>query len=204
VINTGNKSLVITAGHCVWNNEAGNWMKNWAFYPGYNRGKHPRYGVWPSRALWTVKLWQQGNDKFDIGAAVVVLSGNRGIADVVGSEGWRAGDRSGPGNHRVRLWGYPLSIATKRRVVDYQDLRVCEGRLGRRRQASSGPGPPPYAIGCDMLGGSSGGGWVKDYSHRLGWGYVFSVNSSGPDDKPLMYGPVFGRRALSLIQEAGQ
>src|SRR5207247_1246084 len=131
VINTTNRSVVITAGHCVYNNETKTWMQNWSFYPGYKRGKHPRYGVWPSRDLW-----------------------------------------------------------------------VCEARQGRRSRASEGAGPNPYAVGCDMLGGSSGGGWVENYSDRLGWGKVFSVNSSGPDDKPLMYGPVFGRRALSLIDDA--
>jgi len=205
VINTTNRSVVITAGHCVYNNETKTWMQNWSFYPGYKRGKHPRYGVWPSRNLWTTTEWQQGNDKFDIGAAVLVTSGTQTIMDFVGAEGWQTGAVSDPGRSRVRLWGYPLSIATRGgRTRDYRDLRVCEARQGRRSRASEGAGPNPYAVGCDMLGGSSGGGWVENYSDRLGWGKVFSVNSSGPDDKPLMYGPVFGRRALSLIDDAGK
>jgi hypothetical protein len=204
VINTDNKSVVITAGHCVYNNETGTWMKNWSFYPGYKHGKHPRYGVWPYRTLYTPSLWQRGNDKFDIGAAVLVTAGSRGIVDVVGAEGWQTGPDSDPGRRRVRLWGYPLTIATTSRPRNYNNLRVCETRQGRRSNASSGSGPAPYAVGCDMLGGSSGGGWVKDYSDSQGWGRVFSVNSSGPDDRPLMYGPVFGRRALSLISEAGK
>ena len=203
VINTPNKSVVITAGHCVFNNETGTWMTNWSFYPGYDHGKHPRYGVWPARNLYTTSAWQRRNDKFDIGVAVLVTSGSQGIVDIVGAEGWQTGATSNPGRRRVRLWGYPLTIATIRRPRNYRDLRVCEARQGRRSQASSGSGPAPYAVGCDMLGGSSGGGWVKDYSDSQGWGRVFSVNSSGPDDKPLMYGPVFGRRALSVISEAG-
>jgi hypothetical protein len=52
------------------------------------------------------------------------------------------------------------------------------------------------AIGCDMNGGSSGGGWVIDDGAE---GAVISVNSYTRLATPaVMYGPYFGGTAQAL------
>src|SRR5439155_15822696 len=49
-VTSGNKSVVITAGHCV--KYQGTWHTNWVFVPGYNNGNAP-YGEWPAKATLT-------------------------------------------------------------------------------------------------------------------------------------------------------
>ncbi|MFE1177162.1 trypsin-like serine peptidase, partial [Streptomyces sp. NPDC058773] len=44
-VTSGNKSTVITAGHCV--KLQGAWHTNWTFVPGYHDGQAP-YGKWPA------------------------------------------------------------------------------------------------------------------------------------------------------------
>ena len=52
------------------------------------------------------------------------------------------------------------------------------------------------AIGCDMTGGSSGGGWLVGNN-------VYSVNSYGYLTEPnVMYGPYQGAAAQSLYSSA--
>ena len=65
-------------------------------------------------------------------------------------------------------------------------------RLGAAEQRHAA-NPPTLGIGCDMTGGSSGGGWIVGSN-------VVTVNSYGYDDQPdVMYGPYQGtRRAIAL------
>jgi hypothetical protein len=56
--------------------------------------------------------------------------------------------------------------------------------------------PATNGIGCDMTGGSSGGGWIVGSS-------VYSVNSYGYNNQPdVMYGPYQGSVAQSLYNAA--
>ena len=68
---------------------------------------------------------------------------------------------------------------------------------GNDRSAS----PPTIAIGCDMTGGSSGGGWIVNMKDGLGT--LVSVNSYGYFSQPdAMYGPYQGNAAERLYDQA--
>ena len=69
--------------------------------------------------------------------------------------------------------------------------------LRQHRSAS----PPTIAIGCDMTGGSSGGGWIVNMKDGLGT--LVSVNSYGYFSQPdAMYGPYQGNAAEKLYEQA--
>ena len=71
-LNSKNRSVVWTAGHCVL--DSGNddsFATNWTFVPGYSDGGAP-YGEWPAKRLATTRAWKtSGNLRYDVGAAVV-------------------------------------------------------------------------------------------------------------------------------------
>jgi hypothetical protein len=70
------------------------------------------------------------------------------------------------------------------------------------------PSPAPMAIGCDMTGGSSGGGWIVE-DPETGEGFVHSVNSYGYDEPSgeeyvdTMFGPQMGNVAAGVYEAAG-
>jgi hypothetical protein len=63
------------------------------------------------------------------------------------------------------------------------------------------------AIGCDMTGGSSGGGWIVE-DVGTGKGFVHSVNSFGYETggngyEETMFGPQLGNVAAAVHEAAG-
>ena len=85
-LQSGNESVVWTAGHCV-NEGPGGFYTNWAFVPGYKDGAAP-YGTWSARELMTTAPWANGGDfGYDLGAAVVAANGGATLTDTVGSRG---------------------------------------------------------------------------------------------------------------------
>jgi V8-like Glu-specific endopeptidase len=181
-----NKSAVITAGHCVNDGAGGPWATNWAFAPGYRNGAAP-YGIWTAESLHTTTEWlTQANLRYDMGAAIVSPNASgQLLTDVVGGRGiaW---------NQNVvqsfRSFGYPAASP-----FDGSKLFVCDANYGTTDSSVPGSGPNPIGIGCDMTGGSSGGGWLILDSN------VNSVNSyKVVGQNEVMYGPYFGSAAESL------
>jgi hypothetical protein len=183
-LTSGNESVVWTAGHCV-NQGPGAFYTNWAFVPAYKDGARP-YGTWTARTLLTTAPWgQRGDFSYDLGAAVVGTNGGATLTDTVGSRG--AGFNQAAQQHYL-AHGYPAAAPfTGGRMF------ICESDLGTRDTSTN---PPTMAIGCDMTGGSSGGGWVVGNS-------VLSVNSYGYRTQPnVMYGPYQGTVAQQLYTSA--
>lgn len=56
-VTSANKSVVLTAGHCVKMNGA--FHTNWVFVPGYDRGSRP-FGTWAATRLLTTPQWNAG------------------------------------------------------------------------------------------------------------------------------------------------
>ena len=89
--------------------------------------------------------------------------------------------------------GYPADYP-----FDGKTLYVCDAPLGGNDRSAS---PPTIAIGCDMTGGSSGGGWIVNMKDGLGT--LVSVNSYGYFSQPdAMYGPYQGNAAERLYDQA--
>ena len=95
--------------------------------------------------------------------------------------------------------GYPVN-----RPFNGGSLFTCTARFGGVDVTAGSP--PATGIGCDMTGGSSGGGWLIGLGRGglKGAGWVFSVNSYGYGNDPEMYGPYHGKDALAFYRRWSQ
>lgn len=183
---SGNKSVVWTAGHCV-NEGPGQNYTNWAFVPAYKDGARP-YGTWAARALLTTDAWRTSGDfSFDEGAGVVSTNAaGQSLTDVVGSRG--IAFNQSPQQHYL-AHGYPAAPPfTGGRMF------ICESDLALRDTSAN---PQTLGIGCDMTGGSSGGGWIVGNN-------LLSVTSYGYQTlRNVLFGPYHGAVAQQLYASAG-
>lgn len=198
VVNSRNRSVVWTAGHCVYDQDPSQsdealrepgFVSNWMFAPGYRDGETP-YGSWTAKRLATTGPWQEtANIKYDLGAAVVRadLEGDR-IQQVVGARGI-AFDQ--PRDRVYQAFGYP-AIATRPDFTGEREF-ICEGAPTGSDDPGTA-GPDTLAIKCDMTGGSSGGGWIAG-------GTLLSVTSYGYSlQLDRLYGPYMSTAARALFR----
>jgi V8-like Glu-specific endopeptidase len=184
-VDSFNLSTVFTAGHCIHYDAT--WSTNFAFVPGYRNGNRP-YGTWAATGESAPSQWVTSeNFSYDVGAAVVAENGSgQSLEEVIGARGILFNQ---PVSGAVRSHGYPAQSP-----FDGSKLRYCDSTLGHHDPFTSAP--QTMGIGCDMNGGSSGGGWVIDDG---GDGAVISVNSYTRLTTPeVMYGPYFGSAAKAL------
>lgn len=179
VVNSPSGRVVITAGHCVFENF---WSRRFVFVPGYHDGIAP-FGEFVAKRLtaparWVKNQWNRPTYalSYDVGAVVLkgatpvqtAVGGARGIAFNVGR------------SRQYTSFGYPAA-----NPFDGESLFTCTSPFGGRDIGTFSPSPG--WISCDMTGGSSGGGWIFDNE------FLNSVNSYGyGNGSPRMYGPYFG------------
>lgn len=207
VVNGSNDSTVMTAGHCVYGG-SGFWT-NWVFVPGYRNGSAP-FGTWTASTLFAPSGWTttaiapdppNPNYKFDYAAAVINRnSAGLELEDVVGARGIAFNQST---NQHFISHGYPAAPLPPPSppTFDGSKLWACESDFGGLDLNLGGVGPPTMAIGCDMTGGSSGGGWV--ITDASGNAFVNSVNSYkyGPEPE-MMFGPYFDSTTQMLFNQA--
>jgi V8-like Glu-specific endopeptidase len=186
-VTSGNKSTVITAGHCV--KLDGAFHTNWAFVPAYNNGNAP-YGTWTARATMATPQWVASEDiNYDVGAAVVNQLNGQSLTDVVGGQGVAFNQARG---QNMYAFGWPAASP-----YDGTRMIYCSGRVFNAF-ISNGLG-----MTCNMTGGSSGGPWFLQFSEATGTGLVNSVNSYKINLIPTwMFGPYFGADAQNLYNQA--
>ncbi|MFF4410553.1 hypothetical protein [Streptomyces sp. NPDC001404] len=181
VVNSPNKSLIWTAGHCASDGN-GHWYSNWRFVPDYHNGQEP-LGSWTWKSVSTPKGYLNGGDK-DYDLAVITLwpQNGRKVADVTGSQGYRF--NSGYTWH-AHEFGYPFDTHPARSGITGQDLRYCTGTTWRPGFWPFQPGQE--AIHCDQGHGASGGPWLDDLQLSRGWGYLIGNvsyhNSESSDEE---------------------
>jgi hypothetical protein len=199
-VRSPSRSLVWTAGHCVFEpGILGAFATHWEFVPGYRAGKKP-FGEWPASSLATTHQWQGvgpfsgGDSAFDFGAATVNPRAGQRLEDRIGA---RRIAFNQPRRQVYSAYGYPAQRPPPE--FDGQHLFRCKSPF---RSSDDRVGPPSaIRISCDMTGGSSGGGWVIQRDHH---GYVASVTSYGySDDRNGLYGPYQGGVARTLAEAAG-
>lgn len=190
-ITSQNRSVVWTAGHCAANGGARLFYSDrWIFVPGYDNGKAP-FGRFVGKRFFTTKGWfERGDSSFDLAAVVVAPVKGKTLVDTVGGQGIAFNQ---PRTEEYYSGGYPADYP-----FDGRSLYVCDAPLGNNDRVTS---PPTIAIGCDMTGGSSGGGWLVNVVDGLG--ELVSVNSYGYYSQPdAMYGPYQGSVAQRLYEQA--
>jgi hypothetical protein len=191
-VNSENRSLVATAGHCVYDGFTGTWSENIKFCPGYER--RCKLGVWHARHVFTTNRWFAAAD-FNEDMAVVLVSPNRSgyLVDAVGGQGITFNENVGLARH---AFGYPASDS---RWPAYRysgkDLIYCPGT----DVAWGGS----IVIPCTMTGGASGGPWISGFDSS-GLGYVNGINSNKPGPRKtgakIMASPYLGEAEAALFQ----
>lgn len=192
-VNSTSGSVVMTAGHCV--HEGGRrrpWATNFYFVPGY-QDKFAPFGGWVARQLFTTKAWRKKARFYgDVGAAA--LNPNEFGQTVESAVGARGIGFNLPREQVYRSYGYPVFPQPK---FDGESLWVCDSAFGYTDPFPEPKGPPQSAIGCDMQGGSSGGGWVIDDTT------LNSTNSFGYGFLPeILFGPYYGDLAIQVYGRA--
>lgn len=189
---SNNRSVVWTAGHCVFDDLGGGYATNFSFVPAYHDGDAP-FGEWPARELAAPQEWQEdGNLSYDLGAAVVAKdSQGRTLAEVVGGRGIGFNQ---PRTQQYTSFGYP-AVQPPLEFTGGRMFR-CDSPLGGTDNPPGG-GPATNWISCDMNGGSSGGGWVAGST-------VLSINSYSycliEFCEQRLYGPYQGDAARDLYE----
>src|SRR5690606_32888896 len=75
-VNSPKGRLVMTAGHCVVNQNFGGWFENWVFVPRYRNGSRP-FGTWTARQLTAPTSWVDYRDP-DQDMAIAIMNNNAG------------------------------------------------------------------------------------------------------------------------------
>ncbi|MFC4115989.1 trypsin-like serine peptidase [Nonomuraea zeae] len=187
-VTSANKSVVLTAGHCVKLNGA--FHTNWVFVPGYNAGNRP-FGTWPATRLLTTQQWNAGEDiGFDVAAAVVAPLQGKTLVDAVGGQGVAFNQSR---RQQMYAFGYPAAAP-----YDGSKLIYCSGRTFDDFLLTNDLG-----LTCNMTGGSSGGPWMLNFNESTGLGTQNSVNSFKYNFAAnWMFGPYFGNEAQAVYQAA--
>lgn len=189
VVRAPSRSLVLSAGHCAYVSQTlgGAYGTNWIFVPAYKDG-HAPFGKWAAQKLQASSGWVSsvnsglpglngGDSRFDVSAATVAPLHGKQIEDVVGARRIRFNAKRDVTYDAI---GYPAEhpFNGKREFECQGPLKVSDGAMGN---------PPTLGLGCDMTGGSSGGGWI------VAGKYIESVTSYGYNNDPnTLYGPYFG------------
>lgn len=187
-ISSRNKSVVITAGHCV--KYQGTWHTDWVFVPGYHDGQAP-YGKWAAKKTLTTPQWEATEDmNYDVGIGVVSPLDGRYLTDVVGGQGIAFNQ---PRGQRMYGFGYPAESP-----FDGTKLIYCSGATFTDLVSTHDNG-----MRCDMTAGSSGGPWFINFNAVTGVGVQNSVTSFGYIFLPgYLFGPYFGTEVQALYRTA--
>jgi hypothetical protein len=205
-----NRSLILTAAHCVFDESTGVFATNWMFVPDYDSAparltasgsfcSQTVYGCWVANALVvhrgfaTAGSFNTQATLYDFAFAVVGGGGKSGTAQLDATVGSHPVQFSTAANGAdTFLFGYPAAQKYKG-----NDLVYCRGPLGTDPLNSG----LTYRVGCDMTGGSSGGPWFTPFAN--GTGTQMSVNSYGYSGITAMHGPKLNADTQSLYTTAG-
>lgn len=187
-------SLVLTAGHCVWDDTL-HFASNWMFDPGYTNGTAP-YGHWTATALFTTSGWHAaGGADWPDDAGIAVVEGDTTGQTLAQRLQVALPSVDTSGNYTdssltYSAFGYPAAQKYKGVALTY-----CQGpvQLGL-------DGDNTVSMACDMTGGSSGGPW---YDHANGVGKIKSLNSYGYLGIKRMFGPTFDTQEGAMLSAAG-
>jgi hypothetical protein len=203
VMPSATKMVVLTAGHCLKAPENGLWILDGAFVPGYLGNDQNPYAFWPLENMYVTQQWYEStqipdddyppDSRYDVAAFTVQQYPYYGypLGDVVG---WRGIAFNLPQGQSYQSFGYPAAGKW-----DGEKMISCVSAPAVIDPSADGP-PFTNGMGCDMTGGSSGGGWTIE--DEAGDKYLNSVVSYGKGQYPEMqFGPYFGQVALELFEE---
>lgn len=188
LVNSRNRNVLFTAGHCVFDRATGKFVSKLVFIPGYENGSAP-LGTYAATSLLTTTGWiDRGSFSYDIAAVALEDTPE----DSLGSR--KIAFDLDPGGRSWTIYGYPEEPDPP---YDGQSLVACDSKTTTRDAGV----PPAIGAGpCDMEQGASGGGWITDGK------YLNSVVSYGycdtePDLCGQIFGPYFSNAAKALYTD---
>ncbi|MDY7093848.1 MAG: hypothetical protein SX243_12825 [Acidobacteriota bacterium] len=207
-INSANRAVIWTAGHCVYSPGIG-YHTNVLFAPGHANGNHHN-GTFAAYQLSTLTGWaNSGLFEWDMGA-IVAHRGGLGspglLGDKVGFLGFMFNAPRGQHFHAVGYPAAPRDLNTTPPGPQFDGARqqICAAAWAVNDDPPGGSGDPnTIGIGCDNTGGASGGPWIVDRSKFGGsTNFITGVNSykygGGPPFSLRMYSPYHGDGAVNL------
>jgi V8-like Glu-specific endopeptidase len=179
---------VITAGHCVYNDETHRYHTNVIVVPQYKNNQSP-YGSFPATSLTTTEGWQDGDYAYDLGLIQTANKNGYKISYYTGNLGGRWNVTQ---IQHYTILGYP-----KGPPFNGATQQICQSSYAFTDPTFS---PATTGVGCDLTGGSSGGPWVIKFSGNAGGSnQVNGVMSYGYNRQPKgSYSPYFGNAAKKL------
>lgn len=201
------RSIVLTAGHCVYNQATGQFASNWIFIPAYDSKPNGSctdpanlfpYGCWTARSL-MVHSDFSSQSTFNAAAtqsdwAFAVIGANSSGAQLDNTVGSFAFNESGftASGQPAYSFGYPAASP-----YAGADLIYCNGSTFIDSNTSN------WGLACNMTGGASGGPWMSAFSTTTNSGALSSVNSyKYSTDTSKMYGPKFDSRTRATLNAA--
>lgn len=180
-------SMVLTAGHCVYDEQNKRFATNWVFFPNFE--DNPDLGCsntdlcFAAAGLVTTVQWSNRDFEHDYAFAIIAPNDAGSLEGLYGTQAIAFNQGRGLD---VYAFGYPHA-----RPYNGTKLIYCAGT------ATNDPyGSTTQGLRCDMTGGSSGGPWFAGFDESTGTGTLYSVNSyKYRNDKNTMYGPYLGSGA---------
>jgi V8-like Glu-specific endopeptidase len=178
VVPSRGKNLLVTAGHCLWNETTGKPQAgSWQFVPGYyakgGKGYAP-YGVYTASRWWAYNAWiKKQNWRYDF-AFMKLRKGARGYRGAGRNVQSNVGAMGIAWNQKPNRTYVSIGYDAERKY-GWDNGSSAYYRKGKGRWISS------WAQ-LDLLhkfstGGASGGPWLIKYSSRKRIGIVDGVNS---------------------------
>lgn len=196
VINSASGLIVLTAAHCIFDDETRDWYDRISFEPAYERG-HAPFGTWVAEDWWVPEQYLEANGRwldgaddegwmgFDFGFIRFAPQGSATLEDAVGGQGVSFTAES----NGVVIAGYPGN-----EPFDSEVLRHCaEDRLDY-----GAGGDANYGADCEMGDGASGSAFVSNLDPKTGAGHITAVFSNG--GATGAYGPPLGITAWNGLQ----
>ncbi len=201
---SADRSFVLTAGHCAYDETNGAFATNWMFIPDFDA--HPtytcsatQYGCWTSTALVVDSGYATAggfNDQATVHdwAIAVVKNGGNGSTDLATTVGaFPIGTPALATGDRAFAFGYPAAGRYKG-----SDLTYCAGSIFDDTWNDN----KTWGLACSMTGGSSGGPWFASFNTTAGSGTASSLNSYRYSGLNAMYGPKFNGNTDKVVAAA--
>jgi hypothetical protein len=196
VVNDGTdngRSIVLSAGHCAYDEEDGGFARNWMFYPEFDASpsytcSQSKWGCWTASTLAVHRGFAEAGGfntqatTYDWSFAKVPSGGktNTELDKTVGSFAIAFSPMAA--GTQTYNFGYPAAGKYHGKDLVYCSDQVFLDPLNQNLT---------LGVDCDMTGGSSGGPWLIGFTPSTGVGTLNSVNSYGYSGVKKEYGPRF-------------
>ena len=194
--NLSDRAIVLTAGHCVWDNQSSSWATNFIFIPAFDSNPVNNCSTSPGRCLVASSLVASSGFTSQTSFTTQATLNDWGFAAVTetSQSGFNLAVNSLSSKSMVYAFGYPAASPYSGLKLIYSSGAI---------SADSRNGGLTWGLGCNMTGGASGGPWLGSFNTLTNVGNLASVNSyKYNNDSTRMYGPIFNASTQAAFEAA--